>query len=616
MFIIEDELKKLPEKPGVYIMHDASDAIIYVGKAINLKRRVSQYFQKRVRSPKIERMISLIDHFEYLVVGSEMEALVLECNLIKENHPKYNTMLMDDKTYPFIKVTVDEPFPRVFLSRDRKKDKARYFGPYTNVSAAKDILKLLKSIYRVRPCNKKIEEGSCDKPCLYYHMQECDAPCTGKLSKDEYRASIDAIVSFLSGDSKAIKKHLEDEMYKASERMEFEKAAVFRDLLGDITKISEVQRVTGEDEADKDVLGIATAFDEAVVQVFFIRKGKMVGRDHFYMRGVENTSRGEIMGEFVKQFYAGSTTLPARIYLSEEIPEGELIEKFLSEGSGHKVSFVYPKRGEKTGLVRLACTNASTVLQKDAERLTEEQKKTTGALEELGRLLDIPTPKRLESYDISNISGFESVGSMVVYENGKPKKSDYRKFRIRTVQGPDDYASMKEVLTRRFSHGLAEKEGGSSSGGSGFDVFPDLILMDGGRGQVNIALAVLEELKLNVNVCGMVKDDKHRTRGIYYNNILQPVDQRSELFRLVTRIQDETHRFAIEYHRSLRSKEQVHSILDDIKGIGPARRLALMRAFESLDAISSASLEELENAEGMNKASAQSVYDFFHTKRE
>ncbi len=617
MFNLEEELKKLPNKPGVYIMHDASDAIIYVGKAVSLKNRVRQYFQKRTRSPKIEKMISLIDHFEYIVVGSEMEALVLECNLIKANRPKYNTMLMDDKTYPFIKVTVAENFPRVFMTRRHINDGSRYFGPYTNVDAAKNTLEMLNKLFKIRHCRKMIPDGGIEgeRACLYHHMQQCDAPCVGNISSEEYRRSTDRIVKFLEGDSKLICRDLEAKMKSAAAAMEFEKAAEYRDLLNDINRMSQIQRVTSEDTGNRDVVGLAAAGAEAVVQVFFIRGGKLVGKEHFYMNDVEHESRPNIMNEFVKQYYAAIPAIPKEILLSEEIPEEELISQWLSAKAGSKITVKSPKRGEKEGLIKLACSNASGILVRDSEKLAAEQKRSEGALEELSELLGIEYPTRIEAYDISHISGFETVGSMVVYENGRPKSSDYRKFRIRTVVGPDDYASLAEVLTRRFEHGKREmeeaKESGAASKLTSFSKFPDLIMMDGGRGQVNVCLEVFEKLGLNIKVCGLVKDDSHRTRGIYYQNVEVPIEYNSEAFRLITRVQDEVHRFAIEYHRSLRSKEQVHSILDDIEGIGPSRRLALMRRFESLEAIRNASLEELENCEKMNRASAEAVYNFF-----
>ena len=623
-FDIEEELKKLPDRPGVYIMHDESDAILYVGKAVNLKNRVRQYFQNRPRSPKIARMISLIHHFEYIVVGSEVEALVLECNLIKENHPKYNTMLMDDKTYPFIKVTVNEDYPRVYLTRHHVNDGGKYFGPYTSVEAARNTLDLLKKIYRIRYCRKTITDDADDgvraagKPCLYYHMHQCDAPCAGKISKEEYGASIEKILQFLEGNMRPVKKELESKMKEASANMEFEKAIEYRDILADIDKMNQVQRVTGSDEGNRDVIGAAAKDGAAVVQVFFIRSGRLVGREHYYMGDAGDTDTAEtgiseILNEFVKQFYAGVPVIPREILLSEEIEEAGLIEEWLTEKAGVKVSIRFPKRGDKEGLIKLACSNAAGVLERDAERLKSEQKRSTGAVKELAKLLGIEPPLRIEAYDISHISGFETVGSMVVYENGKPKRSDYRKFKIRTVTGPDDYASLAEVLTRRFEHGMNElrdKESDLSS----FAKFPDLIMMDGGKGQVNIALEVFERLGIEQPVCGLVKDDSHRTRGIYFNNVELPIDTGSEYFKFMTRVQDEVHRFAIEYHRKLRSKEQVHSILDDIKGVGPARRRALMKHFESLEAVRNASVEELAAVESMNAAAAKLVYEFFHAK--
>lgn len=596
-------------------MHDAADTIIYVGKAVNLKNRVRQYFQTRVRSPKIERMISLIDHFEYIVVESEMEALVLECNLIKENRPKYNTMLMDDKSYPFVKVTVNEKFPRVMLVHNRKRDKARYFGPYTSVFAVKETLELLRKIYMPRTCSKRLDGTPNERPCLYYHMKQCKAPCTGKVSEEDYRRAIDSIIAFLDGDVSSIKRDIKAKMERASFTMEFEQAAEYRDMLRNIEKMSQTQKVTSGDEGNRDVIGLATADDEAVVQVFFIRNGKMVGREHFYLTGVRHETRNGVMTDFVKQYYAAAPGIPRELLLSDAIEDEELIAGWLSDKLGLKVSIRVPQRGDKEGLVKLACNNASMVLQRDAEKLLHEEARTTGALKELAQLLDIEYPARIEAYDISNISGFESVGSMVVYENGKPKRSDYRKFRIRTVTGSDDYASMREVLTRRFEHGMREAkellEKNISEDIGSFTKMPDLVLMDGGRGQVNIALEVFERLGIDISVCGMVKDDNHRTRGIYYNNTEVPIDTHSELFKLITRIQDETHRFAIEYHRMLRSKTQVKSILDDIEGIGKVRRRALMKHFESLEAVKAADIEELSRVDGMNMAAAEKVYNFF-----
>ncbi len=612
MFDIEEELKKLPAKPGVYIMHDKADAIIYVGKAISLKNRVRQYFQSsRNLSPKIQKMVSLVAWFEYIVVDSEMEALVLECNLIKEHRPKYNTMLKDDKHYPYIRVTVNEPFPRVLFARSRGKDKAKYFGPYTSGQAVKDTLDLLKKTYQIRNCNLNLPKEKSSRPCLYYHMGQCKAPCQGAITKEEYGAAIEQVVAFLSGNYALITKRLEHLMKDASVNLEFEKAAEYRDLLNSVHRMAERQKADADLTVDRDIAAIATAGEEAVVQVFFVREGKMIGREHFYLTGVEGEDRAFVLQEFIKQFYGGTPHIPKELLLSEEIEERELLENYLSERSGRRVKIHVPKKGEKERLVELAEKNASMVLQKDAEKIAAEEKKTRGAADEIADLLGLSELGRTESFDISNTAGFASVASMVVFENGRPNKSEYRKFRIKTVQGPDDYASMKEVLTRRFSHGLREMEEGNEEK---FSKFPDLILMDGGKGQVNIAEQVLYELGINIPVCGMVKDDKHRTRGLYFHNEELPMNQHSEGFRLLTRIQDETHRFAIEYHRSLRGKEQVRSILDEIDGIGPTRRRALMKAFGSQEAIKAASEEELAAVDSMNAAAAHAVYNFFRKK--
>lgn len=612
MFDIEEELKKLPAKPGVYIMHDKADAIIYVGKAISLKNRVRQYFQSsRNLSPKIQKMVSLVARFEYIVVDSEMEALVLECNLIKEHRPKYNTMLKDDKHYPYIRVTVNEPFPRVLFARSRGKDKAKYFGPYTSGQAVKDTLDLLKKTYQIRNCNLNLPKEKSSRPCLYYHMGQCKAPCQGAITKEEYGAAIEQVVAFLSGNYALITKRLEHLMKDASVNLEFEKAAEYRDLLNSVHRMAERQKADADLTVDRDIAAIATAGEEAVVQVFFVREGKMIGREHFYLTGVEGEDRAFVLQEFIKQFYGGTPHIPKELLLSEEIEERELLENYLSERSGRRVKIHVPKKGEKERLVELAEKNASMVLQKDAEKIAAEEKKTRGAADEIADLLGLSELGRTESFDISNTAGFASVASMVVFENGRPNKSEYRKFRIKTVQGPDDYASMKEVLTRRFSHGLREMEEGNEEK---FSKFPDLILMDGGKGQVNIAEQVLYELGINIPVCGMVKDDKHRTRGLYFHNEELPMNQHSEGFRLLTRIQDETHRFAIEYHRSLRGKEQVRSILDEIDGIGPTRRRALMKAFGSQEAIKAASEEELAAVDSMNAAAAHAVYNFFRKK--
>lgn len=611
-FNIQGELKKLPGKPGVYLMHDEKDAIIYVGKAISLKNRVRQYFQSsRNKGAKIEQMVTHISRFEYIVTDSELEALVLECNLIKEHRPKYNTMLMDDKTYPFIKVTVNEPFPRVMMARRMKKDKAKYFGPYTSAGAVKDTIELIRKLYHIRSCNRSLPKDiGKERPCLNYHIHQCHAPCQGYISREEYRKSIDEVVRFLNGNYDPILKELEEKMLDASENLEFEKAIEYRELLASVQKIAQKQKITDTAGDDRDIIAMASEGEDAVVQVFFIRGGRLIGRDHFYLKIAENDTKSEILSSFIKQFYAGTPYIPAELMLPEEIEDQEIIEEWLTTRREHKVRLRIPKKGTKEKLVELAQKNAQMVLKNDKERLKREEGRTIGAVKELEKILGLTGIIRMEAYDISNTNGFDSVGSMVVYEHGKPKRNDYRKFKIKSVQGPDDYASMNEVLTRRFEHGLRERQDESETGG--FQAFPDLIMMDGGRGQVNIALEVLEKLNLHIPVCGMVKDDNHRTRGLYFNNVELPIDRNSECFRLITRIQDEAHRFAITFHRQLRSKGQVHSILDDIPGVGPARRKDLMRSFENIEAIRNATVDDLKELPSMNEKSAQEVYKFFH----
>lgn len=614
MFDIQEELKKLPGKPGVYLMHGEKDEIIYVGKAISLKNRVRQYFQSsRNKGPKIEQMVTHITRFEYIITDSELEALVLECNLIKEHRPKYNTMLMDDKSYPFIKVTVQEPFPRIMLARQMKKDKAKYFGPYTSVGAVRDTIELIRKLYKIRSCNRRLPRDiGLERPCLNYHIHQCDAPCQGYVDQQEYRESIDQVLQFLNGNYDLILGDLQRKMEEASEAMEYERAIEYRDLLQSVQKIAQKQKITDTAGDDRDIVAMAKDLEDAVVQVFFVRNGRLIGRDHFFLRLTGDETKGEILSSFIKQFYAGTPYLPAELMMQEEPGDMELLEEWLTEKRGHKVHIRVPKKGSKEKLVELAQRNAALILTKDKERLKREEGRTIGAVKEIENLLGMRGIVRMEAYDISNISGYASVGSMVVYEKGRPKRSDYRKFRIKSVQGPDDYASMEEVLTRRFEHGRREQEEGKVE--NSFTAFPDLILMDGGRGQVNIALEVLDQLRIHIPVCGMVKDDNHRTRGLYYNNVEIPIDRNSEGFKLITRIQDEAHRFAIEYHRKLRGQGQVHSVLDDIPGIGPARRKDLMRRFPGLEAIRNADVETLKELPSMNEAAAESVYNFFHPK--
>lgn len=619
MFNFEEELKKLPRKPGVYIMRDDKDVILYVGKAINLHNRVRSYFRENIgRGPAIDQMVSLIARFEYIVTDSELEALVLENNLIKENSPKYNTLLKDDKTYPYIKVTVGEDYPRILFSRTMKKDKSRYFGPYTSAAAVKDTIELLNKLYQLRTCNRVLpRDTGLERPCLNYHIKQCLAPCQGYVSKEEYRQQVAGALEFLNGNYSPILKDLEEKMKKAAEAMEFEDATRYRDLLSSVRQVSQKQKITEGVGEDKDILALYQDETEAVVQVFFVRDGKLIGREHYYMTHVPENNKPAILQDFVKQFYAGTPFIPRELMLQYEIEDAELIEKWLSERKGSRVYLKVPKIGSKEKLVELAAQNAKLVLSQDREKLKREEGRTIGAVKEISDLLQLPLTgtARMEAYDISNINGFENVGSMVVYEKGKPKRSDYRKFKIKSVSGPDDYACMREVLTRRFRHGMEEskelEEQEMDQEYGSFTKFPDLILMDGGRGQVNIALSVLEELGIDIPVCGMVKDDNHRTRGLYYHNIELPIDTHSEGFKLITRIQDEAHRFAIEYHRSLRSKTQVKSVLDDIPGVGPARRKALMRHFKSLEEIRQASVEELMEIPEMNERTAEEIVTFF-----
>ncbi len=617
MFHIEEELKKLPSLPGVYIMHDKHDAIIYVGKAISLKNRVRQYFQKsRNLGIKKEQMVEQIERFEYIVTDSELEALVLESNLIKEHKPKYNTMLKDDKNYPFIKVTTGEEFPRIMTARSMKKDKSKYFGPYTSAGAVKDVIELTRKLYHLRTCSRVLPRDiGKERPCLYYHIKQCYGPCQGYVSKEAYREQVDALLEFLNGNHKNVLKDLEEKMYQASEEMRFEDAAQYRDLMQSVERIGEKQKITDHPGEDKDIIALAEEGLDAVVQVFFVRDGKLIGRDHFYMKTVPGDTRSMILSSFLKQFYAGTPFIPREIMIQDEIEDQDLIAQWLESRKGKKVRIVVPKKGTKEKLVELAYQNAKLVLRQDKERIKREEGRTIGAVKEISQLLGMENINRIEAFDISNISGFQSVGSMIVYEKGKPKRSDYRKFRIKGVKGPNDYASMEEVLTRRFVHGMNEQEERGNQQleqdyGS-FTRFPDLIMMDGGRGQVNIALEVLAKLNLEIPVCGMVKDDKHRTRGLYFHNQEIPISRDSEGFKLITRIQDEAHRFAIEYHRSLRSKGQVHSILDDIPGIGPARRKALMKHYKGLEGIKEASVEELSQIESMNEKAAKQVFEFF-----
>ena len=618
MFDFQEELRKLPDQPGVYIMHDKTDAIIYIGKAVSLRKRVRQYFQpSHDEGIKKKQMVEHIARFEYIITDSELEALVLECNLIKEHTPKYNTMLRDDKTYPYIRVTMGEDFPRVLFSRQLKKDKSRYFGPYTSAGAVKDTIELINKIYQLRTCNRKLPRDiGAERACLNYHIHRCSAPCQGYINKEEYGERVSQVLEFLNGNYAPVIKMLEAKMTETSQEMEFEKAIEYRELLGSVKQIAQKQKITNTDGEDKDIIALASDDTDAVVQVFFIRSGKIIGRDHFHVRVGSEESTSDILVNFVKQFYSGTPYIPREIMLQEPIEDIPVLEEWLSAKRGRRVYIRIPQKGMKEKLVELAAKNASLVLNQDKEKIKREEGRTIGAVKEIEELLGMHGLNRMEAYDISNINGFETVGSMIVYEKGKPKRSDYRKFKLCTVTGPDDYASMHEVLTRRFKHGMQEiqelKDKNLPQEVGSFTRFPDIIMMDGGRGQVNICLQVLEELGLSIPVCGMVKDDNHRTRGLYFHNVEIPIDRHGEGFKLITRIQDEAHRFAIEYHRSLRSKSQVHSVLDDIEGIGPTRRKALMRRFASIEKIREATVEELAETESMNQQAAEKVYAFFH----
>lgn len=611
-------MKKVPGKPGVYIMRDKHDGILYVGKAVNLRNRLRSYFRANIgRGPWIDRMVSLICRFEYIVTDSELEALVLENNLIKEHRPKYNTMLVDDKTYPYIKVTTGEEYPRILFSREMKKDKSKYFGPFTSATAVKDTIELINRLYNLRTCHKVLpRDMNTDRPCLNYHIHQCLAPCQGYISKEEYAKRVEDALDFLNGNYNKILRNLEARMKEAAEKMEYEEAAKIRDLYNSVKQVSQKQKITDSEGEDRDVVALAAEEEDAVIQVFFIRSGRLIGREHFYMKSVTRQGRSEILSSFLKQFYAGTPFIPREIMLQEEIDDREVIEEWLSDKRSQRMYIRVPKKGTKEKLVELASKNAQLVLQQDKDRIKREEGRTIGAMKEIAAWIGLPHLSRVEAFDISNTSGFENVGSMIVYENGKPKRSDYRKFRMKTVSGPDDYACMREVLLRRFSHGLEEAKQLSDKQmekdyGS-FTRFPDLVLMDGGRGQVNIAQEVLNELHLSIPVCGMVKDDHHRTRGLYYQNEEIEIDTHSEGFKLITRIQDEAHRFAIEYHRSLRSKEQVRSVLDEIPGVGPARRKALMKHFENIEAIKAADAVTLHTKAGIPLHIAEEIYSFFH----
>ncbi|MDR1638800.1 MAG: excinuclease ABC subunit UvrC [Clostridiales bacterium] len=614
MFDIQEELKKLPKKSGVYLMKDENGGIIYVGKAINLASRVRQYFQdSSSKSAKVQSMVGRIKEFEYIVTGNEVEALILECNLIKRHNPRYNVMLKDDKTYPYVKLTVAEEFPRVMMVRQKEKDQAKYFGPFTNTSSVRESLDMIRGIWPLRSCQLKLpKDMNKSRPCLYHHIGQCKAPCAGLVSQEEYRAIVDEVALFLGGKHTDIMAGLEREMLECSENLEFERASELRDKLKALAMLSEKQKVASAGDGDSDVIALARADDDALAQVFFIRGGRMVGQEHYMLANARGSTRQEAMTEFVKQFYGEAAFIPKELILEEEILDKEAITQWLSSKREKSVSILVPQRGEKQKLVDMAAENARLTLSQFGEHMRREKMKTQGALKEIREALKLSSGlERIEAYDISNVQGFESVGSMVVFEGGKPKPSDYRKFKIKTVKGPDDYASMEEVLSRRFSRRKQELEDEVDPEKAKFMKLPDILMIDGGKGQVSSAKKVLQALELDVPVCGMVKDDKHRTRGLYFEGQEISMPLTSEGFKLVTRIQDEVHRFAIEYHRKLRQAAQTRSALDDIKGIGPSRRTELLKHFKTIEAIAKASVDELCAISGMSRSAAMSVYSFF-----
>lgn len=620
MFNIEEELKKLPDSPGVYIMKNKSDEIIYVGKAISLKKRVRQYFQSSKNHPaKVNAMVKHIQEFEYIMVDNEVEALVLESNLIKKHKPKYNILLRDDKQYPYIKVTINERYPRVLKTRMILKDGAKYFGPYPSATAVNDAIEIIKSLYPIRTCKLNLEKNlSKFKPCLNYYIGRCQAPCLGNVDEKEYMKMIDEIIQFLNNKQDKIVEIIDNKMKEAAINLDFEGAAKYRDQLNSLKVLQEKQKiVTASSSIDQDIIAMARGIEEVCVLIFFVRDGKIVGREHYILEDKFNEDRRDIITSFIKQFYIGAAYVPREILLEEEIEDAEIISKWLESKRGSKVSLLVPKRGDKVELLDMVRKNAVDMINQYGDRFLKKHRENVKALEEIQYVLELDDiPNRIEAFDISNISGVESVGSMVVFEKGESKKSDYRRFKIRTVQTPNDYGSLEEVLKRRFIRGIEEKQilKDSDMEIKGFSNFPDLIMMDGGKGQVNIALKVLISLGINIPVCGLVKDEFHKTRGIIFNNIEYRMNEDSRGFRLIYKIQEEAHRFAISYHRSLRSKSLFKSELDDIKGIGEKRKISLMKHFQGIDKIKNATIEELAEVDGMNRKVAEDLFNQFHRK--
>ncbi len=618
MFDFKYQLKILPNKPGVYIMKNSLGEVIYVGKAKILKNRVRQYFQNsKNHTEKVKAMVKHIAEFEYIVTDSEMEALILECNLIKKYSPKYNIALKDDKFYPFIKITTNEDFPRVFVTRNFAKDGNKYFGPYTKGAAVYEVMDLIKKLFPLRTCKKAIiEGGEPTRACLNYHINLCKAPCAGYISKAEYGKMIDDIINILNGTDNSITKNLKNQMELAAEELEFEKAAKLRDRILAIESIVEKQKMFTVKEGDEDFIHLYTDNKDCCVQIFFVREGKVTGREHFMIENEGEEPINELISSFIPSFYGGTAQIPKTIYVPEEIEDHELIEKFLTDKRGSKVWIKIPKKGDKKNLLDMVRNNAKITLEQFKEKMVEEKEINKLALTELAEILQLDLfPTRIEAYDISNIQGVDSVGTMVVFENGKAKNSDYRRFKIKTVEGPNDYESMREILSRRFAHGLDEvnkiKERNLEYSKGKFCIFPDLIMMDGGKGQVNIALEVLSEFGIEIPVCGLVKDDRHRTRGIIFNNEEFIIRRGSEIMNLITRIQDEVHRYAITYHRSLREKRTLHSILEDIPRIGEKRRRNLLIKFGSVENIKKATFEELLDTPSIDRKAAESIKSYF-----
>lgn len=620
MFNIDEELTKLPDKPGVYIMRDNRREIIYVGKAKNLKNRVRQYFQSsRNKSPKVKALVNNIREFEHIIVDNEVEALILEANLIKKHKPKYNILLRDDKQYPYIKVTTNERYPRVIKTRKVLKDGAKYFGPYPNSYAVNDTLEIIRNLYPIRTCKLNLDKiPANDRPCLNYYINRCLAPCQGYVTEEEYNVMIEEILMFLNGKEENLIKVIEKKMEKAAETLDFEKAAKYRDQINSLNLILEKQKIVSTSLVDRDVIGMSKGIDDVCVQIFFIRAGKIVGREHFILTNAASEDRGEILSSFIKQFYLGTAYVPKEIFVEKEFKDMDVVAEWLKEKRGSKVIIHVPKRGEKSELMEMVRKNAADTLKHYGDKIKIKQKKRKDTLEELQNILQLEElPYRIEAFDISNIQGVEPVGSMVVFENGIPKKSDYRRFKIKTVIGPDDYSSMEEVVRRRFIRGLKEREliKKRSIDTGGFSNFPNLVMIDGGKGQVNVAKKILKELNIEIPVCGIVKDDYHNTRGIIFNNKEINLSNNRDTFMLITRIQDEAHRFAISYHRSLRNKKMFRSVLDNIEGVGEKRKKYLLRHFGSVDEIKKASIEELTQAESINRKVAENIYNYFRKNK-